>query len=189
MGASRRAACMGATEALREDHRLAWRLEALIVACCERLEAGGDVPLEDIEAISSVIDGFLDAVHHAREENTYFACVGAYGMASEIRAFLIEHEFARRVAAKVARHAARWRAGEDAREPVCRFLRAYATFLRDHMTKEEAFFDDAEEALSAEEEAEMRDYFAAASADAGAARHAEEAIAALEAAPWTRAGA
>lgn len=180
---------MGATEALREDHRLAWRLEALIVSCCERLEAGGDVPLADIEAISSVIDGFMDAVHHAREENTYFACVGAYGMASEIRVFLIEHEFARRVAAKVSHHAARWRAGEDAREPVCRFLRAYATFLRDHMTKEEAFFDEAEGALSAEEEAEMRDYFAADGAGAGAARRAEEAIAALEGTPWGHSGA
>jgi len=178
---------MGATEALRADHRLAWRLEAVIVSCCERLEAGGDVPLGDIEAISSVIAGFMDAVHHAREENTYFACVGAYGMASEIRAFLIEHEFARRVAAKVAVHAARWRAGEDAREPVCRFLRAYATFLRDHMTKEEAFFDEAEGVLSDEEEAEMRDYFEAGGG-AGAAQHAEEAIAALEAAPWGRGG-
>ena len=72
---------------------------------------------------------------------------------------------------------------------VCRFLRAYATFLRDHMTKEEAFFDEAEEALSAEEEAEMRDYFAAAGPDAAAARRAEEAIAALEAAPWSQGGA
>ena len=103
---------MGATDLLREDHRLAWRLEAVIVSCCERLEGGRDVPLDDIEAISGIIEGFLDSVHHAREEGTYFACVGAYGMGADIRKFLIEHEFARRVAAKVAHTS---RAGGPAR--------------------------------------------------------------------------
>ncbi len=175
---------MGATDLLREDHRLAWRLEAVIVSCCERLEGGRDVPLDDIEAISGVIDGFLDSVHHAREEGTYFACVGAYGMGADIRKFLIEHEFARRVAAKVAHHVSRWRAGEDSREPVTRFLRAYAVFLRDHMTKEEAFFEEAEAALSAEEEAEMKEYLVSVASDARTVRRAEAEIAALEVAGW-----
>lgn len=175
---------MGATEALREDHRLAWRLESVITGCADALEAGADVPIGDIARISDVIGGFLDAVHHSREEDTYFPCAAAYGMGAQIRTFLIEHEFGRRVAARVAEHAARWRAGEDAREPVARFLRAYAVFLRDHMTKEEKFFEEAEAALSAEEEAEMLGYFGGVSMAAGAARRAENDIAALEASAW-----
>lgn len=175
---------MGATDALREDHRLAWRLEAVIAACAGRLEAGSDVPLDDIARIADVIDGFLDSVHHTREEDVYFPCVGAYGMTDKIRTFLIEHEFGRRVAHKVAEHLARWRGGDDAREPVARFLRAYSVFLRDHMTKEEAFFEEAERTISPEEDAEMRAYFESVSLAAKTERRAETEIASLERAGW-----
>lgn len=175
---------MRATELLRDDHRLAWRLEKVILACVRRLESGGDVPLDDIVKISDIIDGFLDSIHHSREEDTYFPCVGAYGMGEEIRMFLIEHEFGRRIAVKVAEHTARWRSGVDAREPVSRFLRTYAVFLRDHMTKEEKFFEEAERTISEEEEAEMREYFESAMLAAKTARRTGQEIDALERAEW-----
>ena len=78
----------------------------------------------------------------------------------EIRAFMIEHEFGRRVAKNISKHLQRWKKGEDAREPVARFLRTYSVYLQDHISKEEKFFDEAEKTiLSKEEEQEMYDQF------------------------------
>ena len=52
------------------------------------------------------------------------------------------------------------------------------------MTKEEAFFEEAEAALSAEEEAEMKEYLVSVASDARTVRRAEAEIAALEVAGW-----
>ena len=54
---------------------------------------------------------------------------------------LIEHEFSRRIAIQIKKHLKRWKEGEDAREPVARFLKTYSIYLMDHMTKEENFFE------------------------------------------------
>ena len=73
---------------------------------------------------------------------------------------LIEHEFSRRIASKIALHVKRWKNGEDSSEPVVRFLRTYSIYLNDHISKEEDFFERAEkEILSKEEEREMFEQF------------------------------
>ncbi len=69
---------------------------------------------------------------------------------------MIEHEFSRRIALKIAFHVKRWKNGEDSSEPVVRFLRTYSIYLNDHISKEEDFFERAEkEIISKEEEKEM----------------------------------
>lgn len=153
---------MSATDVLREDHRHVRRLERVITKCHEALHGGLDVPLSDIEKITVIISEFLDSIHYSREEDSYFPCAGASGdFASEVRKFLIEHQFGRNVASQISRHLKRWKGGEDAREPVARFLRTYAVYLRDHVAKEERFFDEAEKAIDAEEAREMFEYFRA----------------------------
>ena len=73
---------------------------------------------------------------------------------------LIEHEFSRRIASKIALHVKRWKNGEDSSEPVVRFLRTYSVYLNDHISKEEDFFERAEkEIISKEEEREMFEQF------------------------------
>jgi hemerythrin-like domain-containing protein len=75
---------------------------------------------------------------------------------------MIEHEFSRRIAVNIAKHLQKWKEGEDNREPVARFLKAYAVYLNDHMAKEEKFFDKAEaQILSQEEEKLMYEEFRA----------------------------
>jgi len=103
----------------------------------------------------------LDSIHYSREENSYFPCVASYEtLKKEIRTFLIEHEFGRRIASNIVKHLQRWKKGEDAREPVARFLRTYSIYLQDHMAKENAFFDKAQKTvLSKEEEQEMFEQF------------------------------
>ncbi|MEX0910627.1 MAG: hemerythrin domain-containing protein, partial [Nitrosopumilaceae archaeon] len=117
----------------------------------------------DIEQITLIMSEFLDAIHYSREEDAYFPCVASYdSLKKEIKAFMIEHEFGRRIAKSVLTHLQRWKEGQDARESVARFLKTYAVYLDDHITKEERFFDTTEkEILSQEEEKMMYEEFRA----------------------------
>jgi hemerythrin-like domain-containing protein len=151
---------MSATETLRQDHQKIKRLERVIEKCYKDLYAGKDIPLADIEKISFVISEFLDSIHYSREEDSYFACVGSYdSLKDEIRKFMIEHEFSRRIAKNISKHLRRIQAGENAREPLARYLRTYHIFLVDHLTKEEEFFKASSKVLSEEEEKEMYEQF------------------------------
>lgn len=157
---------MSATDTLRQDHKQIRRLEKIVGQCYKKLYAGQNIPLSDIEQITIIISEFLDAIHYSREEDAYFPCVASYdSLKKEIRAFMIEHEFGRRIAKNIMIHLQRWKDGQDAREPVARFLRTYSIYLNDHITKEENFFDTAQkEILSAEEEKMMYEEFRAVTA-------------------------
>ncbi len=152
---------MSASDTLRKDHQQIKRLEKVINKCYHELDNGKDIPFSDIEIISLIIAEFLDSIHYSREEGSYFPCVASYdALKKEIHTFLVEHEFGRRIANKVAFHLQRWKKGEDTREPVSRFLRTYSIYLQDHMRKEDEFFDKAEQTvLSKEEEQEMYEQF------------------------------
>ncbi len=152
---------MSATESLREDHKQIKRLEKIIIKCYTELYAGKNIPLSDIDKITLVIEEFLDSIHYSREEDSYFPCVVSYDhLKEEIHKLLVEHEFSRRIALQIKKYLKKWKEGEDAREPVARFLKTYSIYLIDHMTKEENFFDKAEaEVLSKEEEYDMYEQF------------------------------
>jgi len=152
---------LSATEALREDHKQIKRLEKIIIKCYTELYAGKNIPLSDIDKITLVIEEFLDSIHYSREEDSYFPCVVSYDhLKEEIHKLLVEHEFSRRIALQIKKYLKKWKDGEDAREPVARYLRTYSIYLIDHMTKEENFFDKAEaEVLSKEEEYDMYEQF------------------------------
>lgn len=152
---------MSATDVLRKDHQQIKRLDTVIIKCYQNLNDGKDIPFDDIEKITVIISDFLDSIHYSREEDSYFPCVVSYGsLKEEIRALMIEHEFSRRIARKISQNLQRWKDGEDAREPVARFLRTYSIYLQDHMSKEEDFFDKAQsQVLSREEEQEMYEHF------------------------------
>lgn len=152
---------MSGTETLREDHKQIRRLEKVIIKCYTELYAGKDIPFSDIDKITLIIEEFLDSIHYSREEDSYFPCVATYDhLKKEIRGLLIEHEFSRRIALQIKKHLKRWKEGEDAREPVARYLKTYSVYLMDHMNKEEDFFEKAEaEILTKEEEMDMYDQF------------------------------
>ena len=177
---------MSATSQLRADHDQVRRLEKIVGKCSEELYKEANIPFSDIEKITLVISEFVDVIHHSREEDSYFPCVASYEtLKEEIRKFMIEHEFGRNIAREISRHLKRWKNGEDAREPVARFLRVYGIFLFDHLNKENKFFDDAEaDVLSKEEEIEMYEQYRSVFA---IVKKAEEMIAEidwLETRPW-----
>lgn len=177
---------LSATNSLREDHKQIKRLEKIIIKCYNDLYDGKDIPFGDIEKINLVIAEFLDSIHYSREEDSYFPCVASYDhLKKEIRNLMIEHEFSRRIAKNISTHLMRWKNGEDAREPVARFLRTYSIYLMDHMSKEEEFFDKAEsEVLSKEEEIEMFEQFRSVIAITTKMQEIIKEIEYLEKCPW-----
>jgi len=152
---------LSATGELRADHDQVRRLQKLIEKCAEKIAKGSNIPFSDIDKITIIIYEFVDTIHHSREETSYFPSVASYdSLKEEIRAFMIEHEFGRNIAREITKHLQRWKKGEDAREPVSRFLRTYSIYLYDHLNKENKFFDIAEaEVLSKEEETEMYEQY------------------------------
>ncbi|MGH1567000.1 MAG: hemerythrin domain-containing protein [Nitrosopumilus sp.] len=179
---------MSATETLREDHKQIKRLDKIIIKCYTDLCAGKNIPLSDIDKITFIIEEFLDSIHYSREEDSYFPCVASYDhLKQEIRGLLIEHEFSRRIALQIKKHLKRWKEGEDAREPVARFLKTYSVYLMDHMTKEENFFDKAEsEVLSKEEEFDMYDQFKSVMTISKKMEDMIKEIEYLESQPWVQ---
>ena len=157
---------MSASEILRKDHEEIMKLEKVISSCYQNLHDGHHIPFVDIEKITFLISEFLDSIHFTREEGSYFPCVASYDtLRKEISALLIEHEFSRNIAKKLSEYLAKWKKGEDMREPDARYLRTYYIFLIDHMSKEEDFFEKAENTvLSKEEEKEMYEQFTSVSA-------------------------
>ena len=156
---------MSASDVLRKDHEEIMKLEKVISSCYQNLYEGHHIPFTDIEKITFLISEFLDSIHFTREEGSYFPCVASYDtLRKEISALLIEHEFSRNIAKKLSEYLTKWKNGEDMREPVARYLRTYSIFLIDHMSKEEDFFDKAENTvLSKEEEKEMYEQFTSVS--------------------------
>ena len=177
---------LSATDSLREDHKQIKRLDKIIIKCYEDLYNGKDIPFGDIEKINLVIAEFLDSIHYSREEDSYFPCVASYDhLKKEIRDLMIEHEFSRRIAKNISTHLKRWKNGEDAREPVARYLKTYSIYLMDHMSKEERFFDKAEsEVLSKEEEIEMFEQFRSVIAITTKMQNMIKEIEFLEQRPW-----
>jgi len=177
---------LSATDSLREDHKQIKRLDKIIIKCYEDLYNGKDIPFGDIEKINLIIAEFLDSIHYSREEDSYFPCVASYDhLKKEIRDLMIEHEFSRRIAKNISTHLKRWKNGEDAREPVARYLKTYSIYLMDHMSKEEQFFDKAEsEVLSKEEEIEMFEQFRSVIAITTKMQNMIKEIEFLEQRPW-----
>ena len=171
------------TRQLKQDHITVRRIRDIAQKCSDRLYAGDAIPLEDIEILSVVIEEFVDAFHHGKEEKAYFPANENKNeqYAEEIRKFLIEHEFGRRVARMMLRSLREWRSGVDGREPVARFLKTYAIYVTDHTTKEERFFDTVEDrSISAKEDRELLRHYEICKKDVGGDARVEELIRLVE---------
>ena len=163
------------TENLTQEHQLVRRIGNIAQRCSDKLYANEDIPIEDIQIISVVMEEFIDAFHHGKEEKAYFPITKNKDKLSEdIRKFLIEHELGRRIAnmlrrelnALIERRNSDTKTTTDIRlkwnnisnkEPIARFLKSYAVFVSDHTLKEDIFFKDiqAKNIISEEEDKEL----------------------------------
>lgn len=146
---------LNATRDLKQDHLTVKRLRDITQRCSEKLYANENIPFEDLEIISVVIEEFVDKFHHGKEEQAYFPeTKDKNGFSEDIRKFLIEHELGRRIARMFLRNLRTWKeSGEKASiEPLARFLKSYSVFITDHTGKEDKFFDMIEEKSSLSEQ-------------------------------------
>ncbi len=153
---------MSATEDLLQDHVLIRRLQSVIERSYTMLYQGRDVPFGDLVKIADIIEQFVDQFHHGKEETGYFVKAEHRDHYSdEIRKFVIEHEFGRRIAKRVRIHLEELLQGKNAREPLARYLKTYSVFILDHTAKEDRLFKQIKErrSLSNEEEKTLREQF------------------------------
>jgi len=161
---------MSSTQNLLDEHLIVRRLGNIAKKCSDGLYSNQNIPIEDIQIISVVIEEFVDAFHHGKEENAYFPVTQYKNSFSEdIRKFLIEHELGRRIAKMLRRElellidydkydqsqGLKWNDNKS-KEPVARFLKSYAVFVFDHTGKEDAFFEKVQEKQSLSEEEDMQ---------------------------------
>ena len=161
---------MSSTQNLLDEHLIVRRLGNIAKKCSDGLYSNQNIPIEDIQIISVVIEEFVDAFHHGKEENAYFPVTQYKNSFSEdIRKFLIEHELGRRIAKMLRRElellidhdkydqsqGLKWNDNKS-KEPVARFLKSYAVFVFDHTGKEDAFFEKVQEKHSLSEEEDIQ---------------------------------
>ena len=196
------------TDSLMQEHIIVRRIGNIAQRCSDRLYANKDIPIEDIQIISVVMEEFIDALHHGKEEKAYFPITRSKDSFSEdIRKFLIEHELGRRIANMLRReldtlieHDDRNSKGAGIvgpkwnnrnKEPVARFLKSYAIFVSDHTAKEDTFFKSILEknSISEEEDRELLRHYEVCKGQIGGQARIEEMLKLidyLESREWTK---
>lgn len=179
-----------ATKDLLQEHLTVRRMGNIAQRCSDKLYANEDIPIEDIQIISVIIEEFIDAFHHGKEEKAYFpATKEKDGFSEDIRKFLIEHELGRRIANMLRREldvltdkndtggkGLKWN-GKN-KEPVARFLKSYAVFVSDHTGKEDIFFETILEKhkIHEKEDQQLLKHYEACRHDAGGQVRIEEMV-------------
>jgi hemerythrin-like domain-containing protein len=161
------------TESLMQEHLLVRRIGNIAQRCSDKLYGNENIPIEDIQIISVIMEEFIDAFHHGKEEKAYFPITrNKNGLSEDVRKFLIEHELGRRIANMLRRELnaliehgkIEIKATADVqlkwinsnKEPIARFLKSYAVFVSDHTAKEDEFFKDIQQKNSISEEEDKR---------------------------------
>jgi len=183
---------MNSTQNLLDEHFIVRRLGNIAKKCSDGLYSNQNIPIEDIQIISVVIEEFVDAFHHGKEEKAYFPVTKHKNSFSEdIQKFLIEHELGRRIA-KMLRHelellidhdkydqseGLKWNTNKS-KEPVARFLKSYSVFVFDHTGKEDVFFKIIQEkhSISDEEDIQLVKHYEICRTQTGGQARIEEMI-------------
>jgi hemerythrin-like domain-containing protein len=188
------------TADLKHDHLTIKRVGAIAQRCSDKLYADyDDIPIEDIEILSVVIEEFIDAFHHGKEEKAYFPVTkNKDGYSEDIRKFLIEHELGRRIANMLRRelqilkksynlttttHSMQDRTEiKGKKEPVARFLKSYVVFIDDHTGKEDIFFDliERKQSISNDEDRALLQHYEACKNEVGGQVRIEEMMRLIE---------
>jgi len=189
------------TDNLLQEHLIVRRIGNIAQKCSDRLYANEDLPIEDIQIISVVIEEFIDAFHHGKEEKAYFPIAkGKDSFSEDVRKFLIEHELGRRIAKMLRRELdalVDYDVGDDDKEegggcrlkwnnrnkePVARFLKSYSVFVSDHTGKEDMFLRSILEknSFSGDEDRELLRHYEVCKGQMGGQVRVEEMVHLLE---------
>ena len=187
------------TDNLIQEHLIVRRIGNIAQRCSYRLYANENISIEDIQIISVVMEEFIDAFHHGKEEKAYFPVTRSKdGFSEDIRKFLIEHELGRRIAKMLRRELdalIEHDGGHDSKgagvglkwnnrnkEPIARFLKSYAIFVSDHTSKEDIFFKSIQvkNSISEEEDRDLLRHYEACKSRRGGQARIEELVRLIE---------
>jgi hemerythrin-like domain-containing protein len=148
------------TSILADEHRIIERLLTALDEAAAKIERGQTVRTGFFLDAAEFIRGFADGCHHRKEEGILFPAMMGHGFpmtSGPLAVMLAEHEQARGHARAMREAAeAHGRGDRTAGDLMAASARAYATLLRQHITKEErALFPMAESAITAAKHAPL----------------------------------
>ena len=144
------------THALRHEHRVIERVLRALEGVCFRLACEEVVPIEPLAEMVDFVSRYVDAYHHAKEENALFPALQEKGIIREggpLGAIEHEHEIERRLINELSFAVKGLKTGNDvSRQVFIEGARNYMVHLTAHMQQEEAIlFRLAEERIEAPE--------------------------------------
>lgn len=150
---------MSATSNLKEDHLIVRRIRNIAKGYVGIIYSSNSVPVDDIKKVLVLIETFIDAYHHCKEECSYFPVVNGTMLEEEAKALAIEHELGRRIARMLNSNLDLWLRDGSNSEPVARMLKAYVEYLDVHMDREERFFLSYDASVNEHEQEQVMDAF------------------------------
>ncbi|MFN4336563.1 MAG: hemerythrin domain-containing protein [Candidatus Nitrosocaldus sp.] len=150
---------MSATSNLKEDHAIVRRIRNIARGYAEVIYSSNSIPVDDVKKVLILIEVFIDAYHHCKEECSYFPAVNGTMLEDEAKALIVEHELGRRIAKMLNSNLDLWLRDGRNSEPVARMLKAYAEYLDLHMEREERFFSSYDELVHKKKQEQVSDAF------------------------------
>ena len=132
---------MSATADLRSEHHGVGTMLGILDAMAGRLESGGSVAVDDIEASIEFLRVFVDQCHHTKEEILLFPAMRAANLTSAEETIVIlldDHVHGRAAAGGIAAATQRMAGGdESASAELAELMRSYTKLLHAHIRREE----------------------------------------------------
>lgn len=155
---------MRPTELLMEEHRAIERMLRIVEEVCRRLEAGQEIPADDLEQIVEFIQTFADRCHHGKEEDLLFIEMEKAGIPRQggpIGVMLVEHEQGRAHVRAVKEAVTAYKAGDRSVIPtLVQNALGYVSLLQQHIYKEDnILYQMANMHLSEEQERSLLEGF------------------------------
>jgi len=151
---------MSATADLRSEHHGVGTMLGILDAMAVRLESGGSVAVEDLEASIEFLRVFVDQCHHTKEEVLLFPAMRAANLTSAEETIVIlleDHVHGREAAGGIAAATRRMAEGDtSAPAQLAELMRGYTKLLHAHIRREENdCFDVADRDLPADVQDEL----------------------------------
>ncbi|HMR97806.1 MAG TPA: hemerythrin domain-containing protein [Anaerolineales bacterium] len=154
---------MQTTDILMSEHRVIEKVLNALESAANRLEAGGDIPMDFFLKAADFIRNFADGTHHQKEEGILFTALEEHGLpkdADPVSVFMDEHVEGRRLTKGMVDCAERITAGDtSAKSKLVQHAQDYAALLREHIQKEDnVLFPMADNILAEEETKLLKDF-------------------------------
>lgn len=132
---------MVATEALKNDHRVIEKVLHVLEAVSNKINQGGEVPIDVLKKAADFIRNFADSYHHGKEENLLFKSMEEKGFPREggpIGVMLMEHDEGRRYVRGLVEAIEKYASGDSsAQKAIAENARNFAGLLGPHIQKED----------------------------------------------------